>query len=113
MESPTQSSRRCPRTWAIWPVIFVACGRFGQEAPEAAASFAEDSVISGVVAENVTACEVDAACYLRIEFADTTVVALYGTGERPAPPCEMSVEVSDTAFRVQPGEVGGCDLTLR
>jgi hypothetical protein len=48
---------------------------------------------------------VDAICYLRIEFADTSIVALYGTGERPAPACEISREVSDAAFLVQAGEV--------
>lgn len=55
--------------------------------------------------ENVPACRVDAVCYLRLEFADTTVVAHYGWGERPAPPCEIPPEVSDEAFRVEAGDV--------
>jgi hypothetical protein len=47
---------------------------------------------------------VDAVCHLRIEFADTTLVALYGTSERPAPASEIPLEVSDAAFRVEPGD---------
>lgn len=67
--------------------------------------FVADSLVSGRVLENIKACQVDATCYLRIEFADTTVDALYGTGERPAPPCDMTREVSDTAFRVEPRDI--------
>ena len=63
-------------------------------------SFVLDAVATVSVLENVPACEVDAACYLRLQFADTAVIALYGTGERPAPPCRMTTEVSDVAFRV-------------
>ena len=55
--------------------------------------------------ENSTACSVDAVCYLRIAFADTVVVAVYGTGERPAPPCTISVDVSDAAFEIEAGDV--------
>lgn len=73
------------------------------ETDSALSRFEEGPVISGRVLENSRACEVDAVCYLRIEFADTTVVAVYGTGERPAPPCTMTVEVSDVAFQVEPG----------
>lgn len=57
------------------------------------------------VSENVTACEVDAVCYLVLQLSDTTIVALYGTGERPAPPCPISKEVSDVAFGVGAGDV--------
>lgn len=60
---------------------------------------------TGRVLENSTACTVDAVCYLRIEFADTTIEALYGTGERPAPPCTISVDVSDAAFEIVVGDV--------
>jgi hypothetical protein len=67
--------------------------------------FVEDSLITGNVLENSTACEVDAVCYLRIEFADTSIVALYGTGERPAPACEISQDVSDVAFHISPDEI--------
>lgn len=86
-------------------VALAACAPNGPDSTQNASPFAEDTLISGVVRENSTACEVDAACYLRIEFADTSVVALYGTGERPAPACAISVEVSNAAFPVQPGEV--------
>jgi hypothetical protein len=82
------------------------CGRPGDH-PESSGDlslFTEDAVISGRVRENVTACTVDAVCYLRIEFADTSIVALYGSGERPAPLCEISKEVSDVAFEVQAGD---------
>ena len=67
--------------------------------------FAEGATITGLVVENVTACEVDAVCYLTLEFADTTVQAVYGTGERPAPPCRMTVEVSDVAFDAESGQI--------
>jgi hypothetical protein len=63
------------------------------------------TTVTGRVAENVTACEVDAVCYLRIEFADSTVEAVYGTGERPAPECEIPVEASDAAFTAVAGDV--------
>ncbi len=82
------------------------CWAPNEESPQdPTSSFAEDVMISGSVLENVTACEVDAACFLRIQFADTSVLALYGTGERPPPPCAMSTEVSDAAFRAQPRDV--------
>jgi hypothetical protein len=67
--------------------------------------FVEDSLARGSVVENSTACSVDAVCYLRIAFADTVVVAVYGTGERPAPPCTISVDVSDAAFEIEAGDV--------
>jgi len=65
--------------------------------------FEEGVISSGRILENSTACEVDAVCYLRIEFADTSIVAVYGTGERPAPPCEIPADASDPAFRVEAG----------
>jgi hypothetical protein len=68
-------------------------------------TFVEDVLISGKVLQNSTACEVDAACYLRIEFADTSIVALYGTGERPALACEISRDVSDRAFQTPAGQM--------
>ena len=96
------------RHTAAWPVLAAAlsgCAPTGRDLTYHPSAFAEDALISGVVLENVTACEVDAACYLRIEFADTAVVALYGTGERPAPACAISAEVSNAGFAVRPGEV--------
>ena len=84
-----------------------ACGSASGDAdddPELS-PFIEGTLISGRVLENSTACVVDALCYLRIEFADTTIVALYGTGERPAPQCEITAEVSDAAFQVESGDI--------
>ncbi|MDX1567569.1 MAG: hypothetical protein R3223_07200 [Longimicrobiales bacterium] len=66
--------------------------------------FQLNAPVSGRVLENVTACEVDADCFLRIEFADTVITALYGAGERPRPPCEIGVDVSDRAFGVDEGQ---------
>ena len=90
-------------TFAVAAAGCVAPGEEGGRTPPD--PFAEDVLIAGRVLENSTACEVDAVCFLRIEFADASVVALYGTGERPAPPCEISRDVSDAAFPVQNGEV--------
>ncbi|MBT8488954.1 MAG: hypothetical protein KJO65_09060 [Gemmatimonadetes bacterium] len=53
----------------------------------------------------MTACEVDAVCYLVLQYSDTTIMAIYGTGERPAPPCSISVETSDVAFGTSRGDV--------
>lgn len=93
--------------WLFFVAVASGCAGSGErprDGPELS-EFAEDALISGRVVENSTACVVDAVCYLRIEFADTLMVALYGTGERPAPGCEISREVSDLAFEAQPGEV--------
>ena len=68
-------------------------------------AFVEDSVLTGRVLENGTDCVVDAVCYLRIEFADSSIVALYGTGERPTASCQVSRRVSDAAFNVERGEI--------
>ena len=99
------SFSRPAATWCGVVAILAGCGSAGADATDRASPFTADTLISGVVLENVTACEVDAACSLLIEFADTSVVALYGTGERPAPACDISIEVSDAAFQVRPGEV--------
>lgn len=68
------------------------------------------ALVVGRVVDNVTACEVDATCSLRIAFADTTVTGVYGTGERPAPPCEIARGVSDLAFTLRPGDRVRVDL---
>lgn len=75
--------------------------------------FQLNTPVSGRILENVAACDVDADCFLRIEFADTVVSALYGAGERSGPPCEIGVDVSDRAFAVDVGqtldfEIGRC-----
>ena len=74
-------------------------------------SFVEGEPIHGRVIENVTDCRVDAACYLELRFSDRSVIAYYGTGERPAPPCPISVEVSNASFPLQPGDV--VEVTVR
>ena len=105
---------RCTRP-SSWPVAvrlllalaLSACASAGGDSdddPELS-PFAEGALISGRVLENSKACVVDAMCYLQIEFADTTIAALYGTGERPAPLCEITSEVSDAAFQIEPGDV--------
>jgi len=71
-------------------------------------------MITGRVTENVTACEVDADCFLAIEFSDTVVTAIYGTGERPRPPCVIPVRITDMGFSRTPGElvrveIGRCE----
>jgi hypothetical protein len=43
-------------------------------------------------------------CHLRIEFADTSIVAIYGSGERPATDCEIPSGVPDLAFQAQDGD---------
>jgi hypothetical protein len=97
----------------------VACSA-GDDGPRLS-PFQEGTTITGRVVDNVTACTVDAVCYLRIELADTTIEAVYGTGERPAPECEIPVVVSDAAFRAVAGDVveivvgpcGGEGLVMR
>ena len=87
-------------------LILSACASGGGDSSTAPLSvFSEGALVTGRALENVTACEVDAVCYLRIQFADTTMRAIYGTGERPPPPCPISVEVSDAAFAVEAGDV--------
>lgn len=81
-----------------------ACVPGGGEPAEDLSEFTVDSLVSARVVENGTGCIVDADCYLRLQFADTSIYALYGAGERPAPPCEIPQAVSDVAFQVGRGE---------
>lgn len=92
---------------AVLAVVLCTCGPPAEDfgSSPGLSRFAADTLVSGRVLENVTACDVDANCYLRIEFADTSIVALYGVGERPAPSCEIPRRVSDAAFRVERGEI--------
>jgi hypothetical protein len=89
--------------WAALVLTLVGCASADDETTPTLSSFDHDTWVLGVVRENVTACEVDATCYLRLEFGDTSVVALYGTGERPASGCDTPVEASDAAFQIRPG----------
>lgn len=81
-------------------MVVGACSPAGQGGPDATelSAWGVDSLLQARVVENVTACAVDADCFLRLEFADTILVARYGTGERPAPPCPISAGVSDAAW---------------
>lgn len=105
IQAPNRSSAWHFTALFVFATALAGCAAIGQDSTRDADQFAEDTLISGKVLENSTACEVDAVCYLRIEFADTSIVALYGAGERPVPACTVSREVSDAAFPVQPGEV--------
>lgn len=93
--------------WSVIMTALCACspGGRGSAGDVEISSFVEDALVSGKVLQNSTACEVDAVCFLRIAFSDTSIVALYGTGERPAPECPMSSDISDVAFRIAPDEV--------
>lgn len=97
--------------WRVTRIVLAlalsACGQPAQDpsGSRELSEFAENVSVSGRVLENITGCEVDAICYLRIEFADTTIVALYGTGESPAPQCEITRNVSNAAFRIERGEI--------
>jgi hypothetical protein len=89
----------------LGPVLILAATACA--APDAVqlSPFAEGVVVMGRVLENVTACTVDADCYLRIEFADTTISALYGTGDRIGLPCTIPAGVSAEGFEAASGEL--------
>jgi hypothetical protein len=67
--------------------------------------FVADTPLNARIVENSTACIVDAVCFLRLEFADTTVDAIYGTGEYPAPPCDIPGDAATAAFRAAAGDI--------
>jgi hypothetical protein len=67
--------------------------------------FVADSPLNARIVENRTACIVDAVCVLRLEFADTTIEVIYGTGERPPPPCDIPRDASTAAFRAAAGDI--------
>ncbi len=91
----------------VLALVLSACASAGGDSDDDVdlSRFTEGTQITGRVLENSTACEVDAVCYLRIQFSDTAIVAVYGTGERPPPPCHIPVGVSDLAFQAESGEV--------
>lgn len=101
----TRTSTLRPFWGALVITALAGCGPTQAGSTQEAMPFSEDQLITGRVIENSTACEVDAVCYLRIEFADTAVVAIYGTGERPPPPCSISVDVSNAAFPRRQGDL--------
>jgi hypothetical protein len=67
--------------------------------------FVADTPLNARIVENSTACIVDAVCFLRLEFADTTIDAIYGTGEHPASPCDIPRDASTAAFRAVVGDI--------
>jgi hypothetical protein len=72
--------------------------------PAALSPFETGSLVAGRVLENSTECVVDAYCYLRIEFADTTISAVYGSGERQAR-CLTPAAAFDVAFSTSEGDM--------
>jgi hypothetical protein len=79
-----------------------ACADTPGSGTEGSSAFALDTPVVGSVVENSTACEVDAICSLRVAFSDTTVVVIYGTGERE-PVCTTPSEASNAAFGAEAG----------
>lgn len=102
---PTEEKTMVRRRLPLIPIL-ILCGcaspDTGSETP--LTGFAEDTPVVGRVVENVTGCEVDAACWLRIELADTTILAFYGLGDRDDAPCRIPRAVSDAAFDVRRGD---------
>ena len=112
MDALRHRSARYPCLELVLAALLVsapACGRpdGGDAGTDELSPFRTGSTITGRVLDNVTACEVDALCYLRLELADTVIDAVYGTGERPAPECEIPVEVSNAAFAAAADDVVG------
>ena len=108
MDTLRRRPRILPRLASVLAIALLgtsACSPPGNGGGAELSPFRSGATVTGRIAENVTACIVDAVCYLRIEFADTTVDAVYGTGERPAPECEIPVEASDAAFAVAAGDI--------
>lgn len=87
---------------ALLGVLACACRPDASRSPQDVTAYATGVPISGRVLENVDACVVDAACFLRIELSDTTIAALYGTGERE-PECVIPAAVFAAASSVRPG----------
>lgn len=73
--------------------------------PDGLSDFSMTSPGRARVAENITACVVDAICSLRLEFADTTVRAVYGGGDQDGPPCPIDTSASDAAFSAEVGDI--------
>lgn len=84
-------------------ILFLAACGDSLETTES--DFELESPLSATVVENVKACTVDAVCGLRLRLADTSVFALYGTGERAENACRIDVAVSDAAFEASTGQV--------
>ena len=85
-------------------LAIMACGN-GGGAGEALSTFRQDELVTDRVIDNSTACQVDAICSLELAFADTSIIAIYGTGMRQAPPCQSPAEVTNVAFAVARDEL--------
>ena len=84
----------------------VACAPAGTRTGDIDLSpFVADTPLNARIVENSTACIVDAVCFLRLEFADTTIEAIYGTGEHPAPPCNIPGDAASAAFQATVGDI--------
>ena len=86
------------------PAFLALVAACGTPASSGSSAFVLETPATAVVEENVTACDVDAVCGLSLAFSDTTVFALYGTGEGAGPRCPIAVAVSDVAFTLAPGD---------
>jgi len=85
--------------------VIAACGQVnGPEGSEGLSAFAIDTLVTARVTENIMECVVDGQCALRLEFADTTVVALYAPGEWLFEHCSIPNEVASAGFEVQASE---------
>jgi hypothetical protein len=93
---------------AVTALVVIAAAGCGEADPGASPSslsgFRVGQVGTARVVENVSACVVDGVCSLTLEYSDTTVVAVYGGGERAAGACPIGIEVSDAAFALEEGD---------
>ena len=114
MASPVFGLRWAPDGSALYAMVerdgVSAIYRWEPDRGASLSGFAPGAALRARVVENVTACTVDATCYLTLRLADTTIQATYGHGERPAPPCPISVEVSDLAFELEEGDAVEVEL---
>lgn len=94
------------RSWRVLILCLAVAGCHAETVGTAELSrFRESDLLTGRVLENSTACQVDAICALELLLRDTTITAVYGTGERPAPTCQSPAAVTNEAFGVARGEV--------
>lgn len=114
LAAPVYGLRWAPDGSALYAVVDVdgtrAVHRWAMGEPRALSTFREGAPSTARLVANVTACTVDATCYLTLELADTTIDAAYGAGEGPAPPCSIPVAVSDIAFQLRAGDT--VDVTI-
>jgi hypothetical protein len=114
LAAPVRALRWAPDGSALYAAVegdgTTAVYRWDKGRPRALSGFREGAPVTARVVENVTTCSVDAVCYVTLELTDTTILATYGTGERPAPPCSTPVAASDLAFQLRAGDT--VDVTM-